>query len=733
MVTVNQITPIPISELPNATTITGNEATAIVQNGQTVQSAINSLPQGMTAGVVTYGVSGGAPFPNYRTLKAGSGISFIDAGAQGDLTISTTGGAPGSGTVISVSVVTANGISGSVASPTSTPAITLSLGAITPSSVNSIVLSGSSSPHLAVTGTATISGTNTGDQTNITGNAGTATALQTGRAINGVTFNGTAPITITAAAGTLTGTTLASNVVISSLTSVGTLTDLSVTNPITGSISGNAATVTTINGKIAQGTNVTITGTGTTADPYVITSSATAATAFSALTSATNTTAAMIVGTGASLAAAGSGTITATAVPASGITGTTLAASVVTSSLTTVGTLGSVSVTGNITNAALSVSSAVATDGSKNLISVTNTGTGNNVLATSPTLVTPALGAATGTSLNLSGLTISSAVATDGSKNLVSVTNTGSGNNVLATSPTLVTPTLGAASATTINKVTITAPAASATLTIANGKTLTASNTITLTATDGSTLAIGTGGTLGTAAYVSTGTSGASLPFLNGINTWSGVQSFNPNDFALKGSSSGTTLLNASATASGTITIPATTDTLVGKATTDTFTHKTYDTAGTGNVFRIAGVQISAISGNTNTVATTSGSLVLGNTAIFDTTGNIIDSGAPPPSNATNSTFGLVKPDNSSITVSAGVITANFGLMTALGVGSIIAAQNNSGGTIAAGATTSASNLQILQIGVTGSWVSGSDSISGTWQALQTVDSGNGGSFQRTI
>jgi hypothetical protein len=51
---------------------------------------------------------------------------------------------------------------------------------------------------------------------------------------------------------------------------------------------------------------------------------------------------------------------------------------------------------------------------------------------------------------NLAGLTASSAVATDASKNLVSVTNTGTGNNVLATSPTLVTPVLGVASATSI-------------------------------------------------------------------------------------------------------------------------------------------------------------------------------------------------------------------------------------------------------------------------------------------
>lgn len=58
----------------------------------------------------------------------------------------------------------------------------------------------------------------------------------------------------------------------------------------------------------------------------------------------------------------------------------------------------------------------------------------------------------------------------------------------MATSPTLITPTLGAASATSINKVTITAPASSATLTIANGKTLTASNTLVLAGTDSTTM-----------------------------------------------------------------------------------------------------------------------------------------------------------------------------------------------------------------------------------------------------
>ncbi len=48
------------------------------------------------------------------------------------------------------------------------------------------------------------SGTNTGDQTTITGNAGTATALQTARTIGGVSFDGTANITVASATGGFT-------------------------------------------------------------------------------------------------------------------------------------------------------------------------------------------------------------------------------------------------------------------------------------------------------------------------------------------------------------------------------------------------------------------------------------------------------------------------------------------------------------------------------------------------
>lgn len=90
------------------------------------------------------------------------------------------------GTVTNVSVVTANGISGTVANSTTTPSITLTLGAITPTSVAAVgTITGSN-----------LSGTNTGDQTTITGNAGSATVLQTPRTINGVAFDGSANISV---------------------------------------------------------------------------------------------------------------------------------------------------------------------------------------------------------------------------------------------------------------------------------------------------------------------------------------------------------------------------------------------------------------------------------------------------------------------------------------------------------------------------------------------------------
>lgn len=125
--------------------------------------------------------------------------------------------------------------------------------------------------------------------------------------------------------------------------------------------------------EITLGSNLTMTGT-------TLAATGGGSGAFADLTSGTNTTAAMVVGTGAALSASGSGAITATAVAVGGVTG-----------------LGT------------GVGTFLATPSSANLASAVTdeTGSGALVFATSPTLVTPALGTpASGTLTNCTGLPV---------------------------------------------------------------------------------------------------------------------------------------------------------------------------------------------------------------------------------------------------------------------------------------------------------------------------------------
>ena len=107
-------------------------------------------------------------------------------------------------------------------------------------------------------------GVNTSGTQDTSGNADTATALATARAINGVDFDGTGAITVTAAAGTLSGNTLKSTVTASSLTTVGTLTTLTVDNVvINGTTIGHTDDtdlITVADGSVTVAGNVTLSG-----------------------------------------------------------------------------------------------------------------------------------------------------------------------------------------------------------------------------------------------------------------------------------------------------------------------------------------------------------------------------------------------------------------------------------------------------------------------------------------
>lgn len=236
-----------------------------------------------------------ANITNLLPSQTGNSGKYLQTDGLGGLSWMSVAG---SGTVTTVSVATANGVSGSVANATTTPAITLTLGAITPTTVNSVTISGSSTPTLAVTGTSSISGANTGDQTiTLTGavtGSGTgsfATTIATPGTLTVASSNSTATahthaITSSSAPGAAASilATDSSGIIGSTGTRIvkGWFIDLTVTNNIVGSITGNAATVTTnanLTGPITSSGNATSiasqTGTGT---KFVVDTSPTIAT-----------------------------------------------------------------------------------------------------------------------------------------------------------------------------------------------------------------------------------------------------------------------------------------------------------------------------------------------------------------------------------------------------------------------------------------------------------------------
>lgn len=104
---------------------------------------------------------------------------------------------------------------------------------------------------------------------------------------------------------------------------------------------------------------------------------------------------------------------------------------------------------------------------------------------------------------------------------------TGTGALVFANTPTLVTPVLGVATATSINKVTITAPATSATLTISNGAALTVSGNVTLSSSGSCTLTLG-GNNI---TFATSGATSLTLPTSGTVATLAGSEVLSNKDF----------------------------------------------------------------------------------------------------------------------------------------------------------------------------------------------------------